>query len=365
MAWVTDDVWRRPLDMARARPTSPWWTLRRAGRALRPRGGVGDVVGRRSRASASTPRRARPATARSSSTPRRDPRRDSPTSPCGSRRWPPSTASPSAGRSRRPGRRRRPSPPTRGPMPCVTRSCGCSPPARPAIPALEALDQRGLLVRLIPEWAAVRNRPQRNAYHRFTVDRHLLEAAAQAAPLARTVARPDLLLVGCPPARHRQGLPRRPHRRRRRSWCRTWAAAWDSRPDDVDGPRGARPQPPPACRRGDPPRPRRPGHRRGRGDRRDATVAQLELLAALTEADSLATGPAAWGSWKAGLVADLVRRVATRLSGGEIRQPARPSSPTATGASCARSSAWAARSWPPTCPTSPWWRGTGPGCWPR
>ena len=51
-----------------------------------------------------------------------------------------------------------------------------------AIPALEALDQRGLLVTLIPEWAAVRNRPQRNAFHRFTVDRHLLEAAALAAP---------------------------------------------------------------------------------------------------------------------------------------------------------------------------------------
>ena len=45
---------------------------------------------------------------------------------------------------------------------------------------------------------------------------------------------------------------------------------------------------------------------------------QLELLAALTEADSLATGPAAWGQWKAGLVADLVRRVATHLSGARL-----------------------------------------------
>ena len=45
---------------------------------------------------------------------------------------------------------------------------------------------------------------------------------------------------------------------------------------------------------------------------------QLELLAALTEADSLATGPAAWGQWKAGLVADLVRRVATYLDSGEV-----------------------------------------------
>ena len=86
--------------------------------------------------------------------------------------------------------------------------CGCWPPGRPAIDALEALDQQGLLVRLLPEWEAVRNKPQRNAYHRFTVDRHLLEAAANAAALADRVDRPDLLLVGTPPPRHRQGLSR-------------------------------------------------------------------------------------------------------------------------------------------------------------
>ena len=63
----------------------------------------------------------------------------------------------------------------------------------PAIDKIESLDQHGLLVRLIPEWAAVRNKPQRNAYHTFTVDRHLLEAAALAAGLADTVERPDLL----------------------------------------------------------------------------------------------------------------------------------------------------------------------------
>ena len=67
---------------------------------------------------------------------------------------------------------------------------------RPAIDKIESLDQLGLLVRLIPEWAAVRNKPQRNAYHTFTVDRHLLEAAALASELAGTVERPDLLLIG-------------------------------------------------------------------------------------------------------------------------------------------------------------------------
>ena len=67
---------------------------------------------------------------------------------------------------------------------------------RPAIDKVESLDQHGLLVRLIPEWAAVRNKPQRNAYHTYTVDRHLLEAAALAAELTDRVERPDLLLIG-------------------------------------------------------------------------------------------------------------------------------------------------------------------------
>ena len=42
-----------------------------------------------------------------------------------------------------------------------------------AIPVLESLDQRDLITKVLPEWAPVRSKPQRNAYHRFTVDRHL------------------------------------------------------------------------------------------------------------------------------------------------------------------------------------------------
>ena len=48
----------------------------------------------------------------------------------------------------------------------------------------------------------------------------------------------------------------------------------------------------------------------------------LHLLAALTEADSRATGPSAWGAWKAGLVADLVERT-DRVLQGET-EPAAP-----------------------------------------
>jgi [protein-PII] uridylyltransferase len=75
---------------------------------------------------------------------------------------------------------------------------------RAAIPVVEALDHAGVLATLIPEWQLVRAQPQRNAYHRFTVDRHLLEAVAECAAIltaddfdgevARR-ARVDLLLL--------------------------------------------------------------------------------------------------------------------------------------------------------------------------
>ena len=48
----------------------------------------------------------------------------------------------------------------------------------------------------------------------------------------------------------------------------------------------------------------------------------LDLLHALTEADSLATGPSAWGPWTEGLVNELSSRVGHVLGGGAVSEVA-------------------------------------------
>jgi [protein-PII] uridylyltransferase len=191
------------------------------------------------------------------------------------------------------------------------------------IPVMEALDQVGLLVRLVPEWDAVRFTAQRNPVHRYTVDRHLLEAAARSAALRRQVARPDLLLLG--------------------ALLHDIGKGFDSEDHSESGARVALPI---ANRMG-----------LSYGDaatvtalvrhhlllpdtatRRDlhdpvtiktvttavgGSTELLELLHALTIADAAATGPAAWSDWKAALVAELVGR--TRAAVGGAALPPAPS----------------------------------------
>ena len=203
---------------------------------------------------------------------------------------------------------------------------------RPAIGVLEAIDQKGLLVRMLPEWAKVRSRPQRNAYHRFTVDRHLCEAAAGAAWHVGRVSRPDLLLVG--------------------TWLHDIGKGFTPELGEDHSLTGEQVMATIATRMGFPADDvavlcsfvRHHLLLADAATRRDlddestiSAVADalgdpvtLELLHALTEADSLATGPAAWSEWKAGLVTDLVERVAAHMAGEPV--PATVASfPTAVG----------------------------------
>ncbi|WP_043680495.1 [protein-PII] uridylyltransferase [Streptomyces xylophagus] len=190
---------------------------------------------------------------------------------------------------------------------------------QPTVDVWEALEAEGLITRLLPDWERVRCRPQRNAVHIWTVDRHLIETAVRASEFARRVSRPDLLLVAA--LLHDIG----------KGWPGDHSVAGEIIAKDVAA---------------------RIGFDRAEvavlatlvrhhlllietATRRDledpatvrsvaeavGTTSTLELLHALTEADALATGPAAWSSWRASLVNDLVRRVAAVLSGDAPEEP--------------------------------------------
>ncbi|MFF9278386.1 [protein-PII] uridylyltransferase [Streptomyces griseosporeus] len=190
---------------------------------------------------------------------------------------------------------------------------------RPTVEVWEALEAEGLISRLLPDWERVRCRPQRNAVHVWTVDRHLIETAVRASEFTRRVSRPDLLLVAA--LLHDIG----------KGWPGDHSVAGEIIARDVAA---------------------RIGFDRAdtavlstlvrhhlllveTATRRDlddpatlrlvadavGTQSTLELLHALTEADALATGPAAWSSWRGSLVADLVRRVSAVLAGEAPEEP--------------------------------------------
>ncbi|MES4889045.1 [protein-PII] uridylyltransferase [Streptomyces sp. NPDC096012] len=196
----------------------------------------------------------------------------------------------------------------------------------PTVDVWEALEAEGLISTLLPDWERVRCRPQRNAVHLWTVDRHLIETAVRASALTRHVSRPDLLLVAA--LLHDIG----------KGWPGDHCVAGEIIAKDVAA---------------------RIGFDRADVDvistlvrhhlllietatRRDlddpatvrsvadtvGTQSTLELLHALTEADALATGPAAWSSWRDSLVTDLVGRVGAVLAGDAPEEP-EPAAPTA------------------------------------
>jgi [protein-PII] uridylyltransferase len=196
---------------------------------------------------------------------------------------------------------------------------------RGAIPVFESLDHVGLLVSLLPEWTSVRARPQRNAYHRFTVDRHSLEAVAQCAALvdpadpagagldgdAARSARRDVLLLGALLHDIAKGRPGD------HSVVGEEIASDVARRIGVD-----------AAGVGDLGWVVRnhlllaeTATRRDLGDERTITryVDEVRdgprnaLLYALTVGDSRATGPAAWNASKAALVRELFLKADARL----------------------------------------------------
>lgn len=187
---------------------------------------------------------------------------------------------------------------------------------------VEALDRTGLWGRMFPEWSLVRDLPPRDAIHVWTVDRHQLEAVAQAGALTTSVSRPDLLLLGAllhdigkgcdddrdhcvsgaeliPPITRRLGL-------------------W---PDEArlveEMVRHHLLLPAVATRRNlDDPR-----VISDVAEALDHDRTLTELLGALAEADSRATGPGVWGEWKASLIATLVQRVLALIGGDELTVP--------------------------------------------
>ena len=181
------------------------------------------------------------------------------------------------------------------------------------VPIFEALDQEEIIFHWIPEWRALRSLPQRNALHRHTVDRHMVETAVHAASLTRKVHRPDLLLFA--------------------------ALFHDIGKGDTEDHsiRGERLIGPLAKRIGFPEEDievikilvKHHLLLSATATRRDlddpATIQSilavipdlttLELLHALSIADGEATGSAGWSDWKATLVSDLVKRVKKAMSG--------------------------------------------------
>jgi [protein-PII] uridylyltransferase len=184
---------------------------------------------------------------------------------------------------------------------------------------VEALDRTGLWERMFPEWAVVRDLPPKDPIHVWTVDRHLVETVVRASSLTTRVARPDLLLLCA--LLHDIGKGREgDHSVVGERLVREIGARLALDESDVRRLALVVRQhlllPTVAMRR----------------DVRDPATARLvmteighdevvlELLAALSEADSLATGPGVWGEWKARLIAELVTSC-RKSSAGEFGAP--------------------------------------------
>ncbi|WP_082962378.1 [protein-PII] uridylyltransferase [Mycobacterium sp. E342] len=179
---------------------------------------------------------------------------------------------------------------------------------------IESLDRTGLWGRLFPEWDAVRDLPPRDVSHKWTVDRHIVETAVNAAPLTTRVARSDLLALGAllhdigkgrgtdhcvlgaelvVPIANRLGLSAQDTDTLAGMVRHHLLLPITATRSDLNDPKTI--ESVAAALHGDP--------------------QLLELLHALAEADSKATGPGVWSDWKASLIEDLVRRCRLVMAG--------------------------------------------------
>ncbi|MEU9823818.1 [protein-PII] uridylyltransferase [Micromonospora chersina] len=190
------------------------------------------------------------------------------------------------------------------------------------VPAWETCDRYGLVDGWLPEWTRLRSLPQHNPVHRFTLDRHLVQAAYEASRHTRDVDRPDLLLLGAFLHDIGKGLPG-DHSTVGAPLAEA-VAARIGLPEDEAALIAKLVRlhlllPDVATRRdlSDPKTVAGVAERVG-----DTTT--LDLLHGLVRADAAATGPAAWSDWKGRLVAELVARVRTALDTGVVPAPPAP-----------------------------------------